>query len=84
MHTAHSQHCALAPWTSFSGNYAVQGKAAFAAKAQPHRRAEVEDVLQAIEDQKQGKAIILDARSQGQYTGEVCCDPFCVVHAMQH
>ena len=62
----------------------MQGKAVFAAKAQPHRRAEVEDVLQAIEDQKQGRAIILDARSKGQYTGEVCCVRFCVMHAMQH
>lgn len=61
----------------------MQGKAVFAAKAQPHRRAEVEDMLQAIEDQKQGRAMILDARSTGQYTGEVCCISFCVVHAVQ-
>ena len=50
----------------------LQGRVRFAAQAQPHRRAVVEDMLQAIRDQQAGKAIvILDARSNGQFTGQV-------------
>ena len=57
----------------------MQGTYNFTATTQPHRRAVVEDMLQAMKDQEIGKAIILDARSQGQYKGEVhflnmlCC-----------
>lgn len=49
----------------------MQSDAVFTAKSQPHRRAVVEDMLQAMKAQKNGKAIILDARSKGQFTGEV-------------
>lgn len=50
----------------------MQGDYTFTAKSQPHRRAVVGDMLQAMKDQESGKAIILDARSEGQFTGEVC------------
>lgn len=56
---------------------AVQVYASFEPKAQPNKRATRSDMLQALDDQKDGTdLVILDARGHGQYTGQVSatCD----------
>lgn len=50
----------------------MQVYASFQPMSQPHKRATHSDVLQALDDQKNGAdLVILDARGHEQYTGQV-------------
>ena len=64
----------------------LQVYASFEPKSQPHRRATSQDMLQAIDDQRGGKnLIILDARNDVQFTGQVkwhsCSEIMNIMHS---